>query len=126
VSDRGSIAPLGIGLAMLSLFTVLVTASAGTLFLTQKRLTTLAEATALALATDNQIVIEGSLLAQAEEFIAAVPESHLNKIQILNVSMQDALTFRVLLCVEWSNPLLSYSISDTGKVCSEGLARRGK
>jgi hypothetical protein len=126
VNEKGSVAPLGIGLALLSLFTVLATASAGTLFLADRRLTTVAEATALALATDNEIYSASNLNLQARNFISSLPGNRLGNIEIVAVSVQEGSTIRVLLCSNWMNPIKSYSISETGKICSEGLARRGK
>ncbi len=126
MNEKGSVAPLGIGLALLSLFTVLATASAGTLFLADRRLTTVAEATALALATDNEIYSASNLNLQARNFISSLPGNRLGNIEIVAVSVQEGSTIRVLLCSNWMNPIKSYSISETGKICSEGLARRGK
>ena len=126
MKEAGSVAPLGIGLAVLSLFTVLATASAGTLFLADRRLTTVAESTALALATDNQIYSESDLNLQARRFISSLPGNRLGNIEVLEASVQDGVTVRVSLCSNWINPIRSYSISETGKICSEGLARRGK
>ncbi len=126
MKEKGSVAPLGIGLALLSLFTVLATASAGTLFLADRRLTTVAEATALALATDNEIFLDLNLHHQARQFVDSLPLNRLGAIEIVEVSVEDGSTIHVLLCSNWINPIRSYSISETGKICSEGLARRGK
>lgn len=126
MSERGSVAPLGIGLAMLSLFAVLLTMSAGTLFLTDRRLTSLAEATALAISTDSEILSDRNLLFEAREFIGSLPGTRLRDVEIVEASAADGLTVRVVLCSSWVNPLRVYSISDTGKICSEGLARRGR
>ncbi len=45
--DCGSMALFGIGLAVLSLVTVLIVLASGSVYLTERRLTTVAEATAL-------------------------------------------------------------------------------
>jgi hypothetical protein len=51
-NESGSLAPLGIGLAMLSLTLVLAILAAGSLYLTERRLTTVAESTAIAVLID--------------------------------------------------------------------------
>lgn len=123
-SDIGSLAPLGIGLASLSLAAVLAIVSAGSLYLTERRLTSVAEATALSvLASSPQL---NNLQDSAESFLSKHPLTGLTAVRLIEASSRDSKTVLVRLCSSWLPIIPSYMFSETGTVCSEGLARRGR
>ena len=125
-SERGSLAPLGIGLAMISLSLVLAILTAGSLYLTERRLTTVAEATAIAVLIDARGNLAQPLSPMASRWLATQPLWGLHQVQLIEVSSVDQRSVRVRLCSS-SRPIFeNYLFSDIGKVCSEALARRGK
>jgi len=125
-SERGSLAPLGIGLAMISLSLVLAILTAGSLYLTERRLTTVAESTAIAVLIDARGNLAQPLSPMASRWLATQPLRGLHQVQLLEVSSVDQRSVRVRLCSS-SRPIFeNYMFSDIGKVCSEALARRGK
>lgn len=122
--ESGSLAPLGIGLALLSLATVLVLLAAGSLYLSERRLTSVAESTALATLA---LLDRGAPLgSSAKDFLAKHPLHGLNEVQIQSVSKPDSKTVRVRLCSRVLPLLPNYMFSEVGRVCSEGLARKGR
>lgn len=122
--ERGSLAPLGIGLAIVSLTLVIVVLISGSLYLTERRLTTLAESTALAVLADSGDFQELSQLAGA--FLSEAQNPGLQGVHLIEASKPDSLTVRVRICSDWASPFPNYMFSDRGRVCSEGLARRGR
>ena len=125
-NERGSLAPLGIGLAMISLALVLSTLSAGSLYLTERRLTTAAESTAVAVLIDARGNLAQPLSPMASRWLATQPLRGLHQVQLMEVSSVDQRSVRVRLCSS-SRPIFeNYMFSEIGKVCSEALARRGK
>lgn len=125
-NERGSLAPLGIGLAMISLALVLSTLSAGSLYLTERRLTTAAESTAIAVLIDARGNLAQPLSPMASRWLATQPLRGLHQVQLMEVSSVDQRSVRVRLCSS-SRPIFeNYMFSEIGKVCSEALARRGK
>jgi hypothetical protein len=125
-SERGSLAPLGIGLAMISLSLVLAILTAGSLYLTERRLTTVAESTAISVLIDARGNLAQPLSPMASRWLATQPLWGLHQVQLIEVSSVDQRSVRVRLCSS-SRPIFeNYMFSDIGKVCSEALARRGK
>ena len=125
-SERGSLAPLGIGLAMISLSLVLAMLTAGSLYLTERRLTTVAEATAIAVLIDARGNLAQPLAPMASRWLATQALRGLHQVQLMEVSSVDQRSVRVRLCSS-SRPIFeNYMFSEIGKVCSEALARRGK
>lgn len=125
-SERGSLAPLGIGLAMISLSLVLAILTAGSLYLTERRLTTVAESTAISVLIDARGNLAQPLSPMASRWLATQPLRGLHQVQLMEVSSVDQRSVRVRLCSS-SRPIFeNYMFSDIGKVCSEALARRGK
>ena len=125
-NERGSLAPLGIGLAMISLALVLAILSAGSLYLTERRLTTAAESTAIAVLIDARGNLAQPLSPMASRWLATQPLWGLHQVQLMEVSSVDQRSVRVRLCSS-SRPIFeNYMFSEIGKVCSEALARRGK
>lgn len=125
-TDQGSLAPLGIGLALIALSTVLVTLAAGSVYLTERRLTGVAESTALAVLYDAQEDLNQPLIPLANSHLNAITLPGLNRVVLIEASADDNKTVRVRLCSTWLPIFQSYMFSETGRVCSEGLARRGK
>lgn len=124
--ELGSLAPLGIGLAMISLSCVLLVLATGSLYLTERRLTTVAEATAISVLIDSKGNLGQPLYPMAIKWLERHSLKGLNQVKIAEVSSADGLTVLVRLCSS-SIPLFSnYMFSEIGKVCSEALARRGR
>ena len=123
-SEQGSLAPLGIGLASLSLAAVVAIVSAGSLYLTERRLTSVAEATALSvLASIDEL---DNLHVLADAFLSTHPLNGLTKVRLIEAASRDSKTVLIRLCSSWEPLIPGYIFSETGTVCSEGLARRGR
>jgi hypothetical protein len=124
--ERGSMAPLGIGLSLLSLMTTLVILASGSLYLSERRLTSVAESTALYALAKSDLISNQSLPRYAGEFLEIHPLKGLQQVSLIEASSRDGYTVRVRLCSLWRPLFDSYMFSDVGMICSEGLARRGK
>lgn len=124
--DRGSMAPLGIGLSMLSLMTTLVVLAAGSTYLSERRLTAVAESTALYVLANSPDLQSQSLPRLAGQFLEIHPLKGLQQVSLIDSSSPDGLTVRVRLCSLWRPIFDSYMFSEVGMICSEGLARRGR
>lgn len=112
IDDRGSMTPLMIGLAMLTLGLTLTVSTLGSAFIFQRRLVSLAEAKALS------AIMQGTEIA--------------NQIPIANqtISSHDGQTVEVRLCAQWSPPfrlgsLLPFANSNQ-LICGSALSRLGK
>jgi hypothetical protein len=119
-------APLGIGLSLLSLMTTLVILAAGSLYLSERRLTTVAESTALYALAKSETISDQTLPRYAGEFLEMHPLRGLQQVSLIEASTQDGLTVRVKLCSLWRPLFDTYIFSEVGMICSEGFARRGK
>ena len=124
--EAGSLAPLGIGLAMLSLTAVLAILAAGSLYLTERRMTTLAESVSLAVLVEAKQNLNQPLEPIANAYLAHYPVKGLEQVELVSVTSGDQRTVRVRMCILWRPIFPSYMFSDIGRVCSEGLARRGR
>lgn len=125
-SECGSLAPLGIGLATLSLTLVLATLASGSLYLTERRLTTVAESTAISVLIDAKGNLAQPLAPLASRWLATQPLRGLHQVELIEVASVDQRSVRVRLCSS-SRPIFeNYMFSEIGNVCSEALARRGK
>jgi hypothetical protein len=125
-SERGSMAPLGIGLSLLSLMTTLVILASGSLYLSERRLTSVAESTALYALAKSDLISNQSLPRYAGEFLEMHPLKGLQQVSLIEASSRDGYTVRVRLCSIWRPLFDNYIFSDVGMICSEGFARRGK
>jgi hypothetical protein len=114
--ERGSISPLLIGFLFFSLATVLVVVSATSLIIFQKRLTGLAEASALWGEQTGR---------SAEEFLGKLQDTHFEMLSIKDDAEFDGHTRYVELCAKWQPPLVVPWVTDSAVVCSRGLARSG-
>lgn len=124
--DQGSMAPLGIGLSMLSLMTTLVVLAAGSIYLSERRLTAVAESTALFVLANSPDLQSQGLPRLAGQFLEIHPLKGLQQVSLIDASSPDGLTVRVRLCSLWRPIFDSYMFSEVGMICSEGLARRGR
>jgi hypothetical protein len=125
-NERGSLAPLGIGLAILSLTMVFSILTAGSLYLTERRLTTVAESTAISVLIDARGNLAQPLAPLASSWLESQPLRGLFQVELVEVSSIDQLSVRVRLCSS-SRPIFeNYMFSEIGRVCSEALARRGR
>jgi hypothetical protein len=114
--EAGSIAPLGIGLGVVSLTTILVLSAVSSLFVFERRLTSMAEFAALSGLRYN---------LSAEDFIR---EGGVNVFQNLRVaadSLPDGLTREVTLCAMWKAPLPTFIRLSEVEICGTGAARAG-
>ncbi len=115
-NERGSIAPLAIGLSALTFTVLLVSLCAGSMFVLERRLMSLAEFAALSRAESGM---------SAEEFIQAGQPDGFRNLEVANDSRADGITYEVVLCSSWSAPLPSIVGLEDRKVCAKGLARSG-
>ena len=124
--ECGSLAPLGIGLATLSLTLVLAILASVSLYLTERRLTTVAESTAIAVLMDAKGNLAQPLAPMASRWLGTHPLRGLHEVELVEVSSIDQRSVRVRLCSR-SRPIFeNYMFSEIGRVCSEAMARRGK
>jgi hypothetical protein len=124
--DSGSMALFGIGLAALSLVTVLIVLASGSVYLTERRLTTVSEATALSVLTKARGDLNQDLGKLARDFLSINPLTGLHNVSLVEVMSSEGKTVRVRLCSSWNPIFVNYMFSEVGKICSEGLARRGR
>lgn len=113
-NESGSIAPLGIGLAILSLVAIFTTVAASSLFLYQKRLLTLAESTALFSVSTGEA---------AQVFLSQVQNSKLSAITVAKEQIIDGQTIEVRLCAQWVSPFVVIGLPLTQIVCAEARSR---
>lgn len=124
--EMGSLAPLGIGLATLSLALVLAVLASASLYLTERRLTSVAEATAISVLIDTKGDLAQPLAVFASKWLQLQSLPGLDQVQLMEVVSVDQRTVRVRLC-STSMPIFeNYMFSEMGRVCSEALARRGR
>ena len=125
-SDQGSLAPLGIGLSMLSLAVVVAIVASGSLYLTERRLTGVSESTALTVLVEAEENLEQDLYPLASRYLRDLPLRGLHQVTLVEASSSDLKTVRIRLCSVWRPIFENYMFSEIGRVCSEGLARRGR
>jgi hypothetical protein len=114
--DSGSSAPLGIGLALISLATILVLASASSVFVLQRRLTSLSEFAALSQARYN---------LPAAEFLSQTGGNGLKSLRVADENLVDGVTVEVRICSAWQPTLLKFVVLPKFEVCGRGAARAG-
>ena len=124
--EQGSLAPLGIGLAMVSLAAVLAILASGSLYLTERRLTGVAESAALSVLLEADGNLSQDLFLMANGHLGKLPLRGLHQVTLIEASSPDRKTVRVRLCSVWRPIFENYMFSEIGRVCSEGLARRGR
>jgi hypothetical protein len=112
----GSIAPLAIGLAMMSLATVLATSCATSFFLLERRLTTVAEFAALSRVEVGMAAID---------YIHESQPSGFKNLLVQSDEIADGVTSEVVICATWEAPLPSFIQLPTRQLCAKGDARAG-
>lgn len=115
-NDRGSMAPLGIGLFLVSLSFMLTIVSAGSLFIFQKRLTNYAEMAALYVASGDVSV---------EDYQRTVGDEKFKALQLDQTILLDGLTVRVDACAQWNAPTRPAALLQDIRICSHASARSG-
>jgi hypothetical protein len=125
-SEQGSLAPLGIGLATICLAAVVAIVASGSLYLTERRLTGVAESTALSVLIEAEGNLEQNLFPLASRYLGDLPLRGLHQVGLVEATSVDQKTVRIRLCSVWRPIFENYMFSEMGRVCSEGLARRGR
>lgn len=112
--ERGSLAPLGIGLFTFTLGLMVVIVSASSLFIFQKRLTNFSESAALYIAGTG----EGT-----EAFLDFFGPNSFTKLKIKANVAPDDQTIEVTSCAQWVSPMPFIGSLSSTEVCSRALAR---
>lgn len=112
--EAGSIAPLGIGMFLFSLIFALTAVSATSIFIFQKRLTNLAESTALYVASGN---------GNADAFLTANGGSNLEGLKISSSLDSDDVTVIAKACAFWSAPFVTVGEFAKREICAHAAAR---
>lgn len=113
-SECGSITPMALAAALFSLLVVLAISLGSSMFVVQKRLTTLAEGAALASAGGQM---------SATEFAAKSQLGGKYILQISETKAEDDLTTQVSICTHLA--LGGWFVSQPVKVCANSSARSG-
>jgi hypothetical protein len=111
---------------MVSLATVLAILAAGSLYLTDRRLTGVAESAALSVLVEADGNLSQDLSVLASSYLKKLPLRGPDQVSLVEASSLDMKTVRIRLCSLWRPIFENYMFSEIGKVCSEGLARRGR
>jgi hypothetical protein len=114
--ETGSIAPLGIGLLILTATLMMTITTATSLFIFQKRLTTFAEADALFIASSG---------SESSDFIQVAGTNGFESLKLSNFISPDGRTVNVTACAKWSPIVVSVSGIGATQVCSHAAARAG-
>ena len=114
VSDRGSMAPLAIGLALIALALVITVSVSSSLFIFQKRLTNLAESSALAAAAGEAAV----------DFVSQVPGLGFSGLTVQQLTASDDSTVEIKVCAQWQSPIQILKLFATTLICSHAAARQ--
>jgi len=114
--DLGSIAPLGIGLFLFIVAMMLTVISASSMFIFQKRLTTLSEAVAVFIASGGE---------SSAVFVETVSRRSFQNLKIQDVLLQDGLTTEVVACALWMPPVIVLEPFGSKEICSHAAARAG-
>jgi hypothetical protein len=110
--EAGSMAPLMVGLASISIAVILIITSLGSAFVFQRRLVSIAEAKALSAIIDGPEIVSPMPLATE------------------SISSPDGQTVEVRVCAIWQPPfrfgkLIGFANRDQ-LICASGLSRLGK
>jgi hypothetical protein len=110
--EAGSMAPLMVGLAAISLSVILIISELGSAFVFQRRLVSVAEAKALSAIIDGPAIVSEVQLATE------------------SISSPDGQTVEVRVCATWQPPfrfgkLLEFA-NRNQLICASGLSRLGK
>jgi hypothetical protein len=114
--ENGTIALLGIGLALISISTVLVLVAATSMSVFQRRLTTLSEMAALSGAKYG---------SPAQDFVASAGKNEFQGLRVAQDLVQDGLTREVRVCALWRAPFPLPIRLPNIEICGMGSARSG-
>lgn len=115
-ADRGSLAPLGVGLFALTMALIFVISSASSLFIFQKRLTNYSESAALYVAATGE---------DPQSFAVDYGVSGFKNLIVKAGNSEDGLTAEVSVCALWSAPIYLVGSIVEKQVCSHASARSG-
>jgi hypothetical protein len=113
-SDRGSIAPLGIGLAIFSLTLIFVILASSSLFIFQKRLKNYSEGIALYVAETGE---------SAQAYLDRVGAQNFQNLKVSSRFHPDGLTVQANSCARWTFPVPTLITSGSGEICAQASAR---
>ncbi len=127
--ETGSVAPLGIGLAVIAVFAVLATVVSSSAFLFQRRLGSFVDATTIASAQKllagrihSQVEIRARVMQVAENLR---PESDFAAIDywLVAAEIADGQTLTTRFCSLWVSPLSVPLLRNEQTVCVDSAAR---
>lgn len=114
--EDGSIAPLGIGLCLISLSAIVVSTNSASLFVMQKRLTNAAES----------IVVESTLSSvQTNELAKTLFADSIENLQIKMNQLSDGITRQIIACGKWHAPIPTIFVPAEQVLCTHAEARDG-
>lgn len=119
-NEEGSIAPLGIGLVIITAGLALTIICGASLFIFQKRLTNLAESAALFAGSHIQ-----SVGSSAETFLSEVGTLNFENLSIRNDLLPDNKTVEAHACATWRPPIAAVDKISSLEVCSHAAVRSG-
>ena len=114
-NDSGSTAPLGIGIFLFLIALMFTIVSASSMFIFQKRLTTVAEAAAVYISSGGQSSV----------FNKFVTQQVFTNLRLTDELLMDGLTTEVVACSLWLPPLPTLEPLGSKEVCSHASARAG-
>jgi hypothetical protein len=111
--EDGSVLPLLLGYVVLALAVIFVCTCATDLYITQKRLDSLADAAALAGADGFTLVVDGEGVRAeltddgVQEQATAVVDAIASGAELVSASAPDGVSARVTVAAQWHPPLVS-------------------
>ncbi|WP_300267682.1 pilus assembly protein TadG-related protein [Microbacterium sp.] len=128
-SDEGSILPLLLGYVVLAISVIFVCTCATDLYITQKRLDSVADSAALAGSDGFTLVVDGGSIRaeltdagvreQATAILAALPTEAV----LVSASAPDQVSARVTVEMAWYPPLVAAFVPDGVHLQSTGTSR---
>lgn len=113
-SELGSIAPLGIGFAVISVALVFVILASSSLYIFQKRLKNYSEGVALYVATTGD---------SAHNYLLRVGAHKFKDVRVSTVLLSDGLTEQATTCASWDFPILIWMSNGSRQICAQASAR---
>ena len=114
--DSGSLTPIGLGMIIFTTLMLLTITTATSLFIFQKRLTTLAESAVLFVAESG---------ADVSDFVAIIGSDKFKNLKIHQSLAPDSLTVQMETCALWRPLFLSSGEIGETEICSHAAARNG-
>ena len=112
--DRGSIAPLGIGFAVISLTLVFVLLASSSLYIFQKRLRNYSEGLALYVAESSD---------SAQSYLIRVGDQEFQNIELRTRLLADGVTVQATTCARWESPVPIVIAHNSGQICANAQSR---